>query len=203
MRNGFSFLAVVGICFLGTVFCFQSVALSQCSEPACIVTSYIYTDDLEFDGCAGGTMSVGTLTVDSIWVGTTNFYSAFLDLKDDVDTHIGADEILDCGDVEGCSSKRVGSTSADASIQCTGQGVLSKGTAIVLFDETFAGSVDATKPVIVLVTPTNAACEGIAVVRTGINEQVAGRTVSGFYAVELNDGESDSTFNWQAIATRK
>ncbi|MEJ2745709.1 MAG: hypothetical protein P8123_08520 [bacterium] len=138
-----------------------------------------------------------------IWVGATNFYSAFLALKDAFETHESDDAILNCSDVQGCFSKRVGDTSSGSSIQCTGQSALSRGTAIVLFDDSFVDSVDETKPVIVLVTPTDAACEGIAVVRTGINEQVGDRTLSGFYAVELNDGDSASTFNWQAIGTRK
>ena len=93
--------------------------------------------------------------------------------------------------------------STPVKIECSGQSVLSKGTAIIPFDEVFANSADETKPIIVLVTPTDAACKGIAVVKTGINEQYNGETVSGFCALELNGGRSDATFNWQAIATRK
>lgn len=161
-------------------------------------SEYLTASYFSVESAAG----INELTVNGIWVGTTNFYSAFLALKDDVDTHLAEDEILTCSNVEDCFGKSSGS-SASASIQCSGQSALSKGTAIVPFDDAFAGSVDAAKPIIVLVTPTDAACKGIAVVKTGINEQLEGKTVSGFCAVELNGGGSDSTFNWQALGTRK
>ena len=93
--------------------------------------------------------------------------------------------------------------STPVKIECSGQGMLSKGQAAILFDETFATSVDKDKPVLVLVTPTSANCKGIAVVRKAVGEEIDGKTVSGFLALELNGGKSNSTFDWQAIGTTK
>lgn len=227
MKRAVAFWMVVGLVGLGNLLCFPSNGCCEYFEY--LGTSYFnvesFADIIEgyVGGLSAGDLSVdgetwsgsivasylnvesaagiNELTVNGIWVGTTDFYAAFLALEDEVDTHITNDEMLNCGDVEGCLWKS--GASSGASIQCSGQGALSKGMAIVPFDETFASSADATKSIIVLVTPTDAACKGIAVVKTGINKQVEGKTVSGFCAVELNGGESGSTFNWQALGTRK
>ena len=94
-------------------------------------------------------------------------------------------------------------TAKDSTILSAGQGQLSKGSAIIMFDEVFSKEADESKPVIVVVTQTSADCNGMAVVKTEINEVRKGQTFSGFYVAELNGGNSNATFNWQAVATRK
>lgn len=205
---------VITVCVLS---CVAWVVYSDDDHTGCYNTyqcraihSTLYVHDLEVWSdahIADGSLEVdndvyaGCFDANDIWIQGSSFYGAFLALKDVVETHDSEDEIRNCSDVEGCFSKS--GASAGGAIQCTGQSALSKGMAIIPFDETFAGSVDAAKPIIVLVTPTDAACKGIAVVKTGINEQIEGKTVSGFCVVELNGGESGSTFNWQALGTRK
>ncbi|MCX6340616.1 MAG: hypothetical protein NTX71_11975 [Candidatus Aureabacteria bacterium] len=94
-------------------------------------------------------------------------------------------------------------TAKDSTILSAGQAQLSKGSAIIMFDEVFSKEADESKPVIVVVTPTSADCNGMAVMKTEINEVRKGQTFSGFYVAELNGGNSNATFNWQAVATRK
>ena len=225
MKKGFSSWAVSGMCFLGGICWLPTNAFSWSPPDGFVDTPYLWTNNLEFDGCVGTGMSLaeglrldpreislppnaqnGNIFVRRYWAPNDSGGRT----RDDIAAYLQGHwrRVITTNDWYGNSQVNALDTadlevSTQVKIECSGQGALSKGTAIIPFDEVFANSADETKPIIVLVTPTNAACKGIAVVKTGINEQYNGETVSGFCALELNGGRSNATFNWQAIGTAK
>ncbi|MCF6365344.1 MAG: hypothetical protein L3J35_03995 [Bacteroidales bacterium] len=74
-----------------------------------------------------------------------------------------------------------------------GKGELINGKSIVNFDKNIVSLVSEKEPIYITVTPTSTT-QGI---------YIASTKSTGFEVVENNNGKSDATFNWIAIATRK
>lgn len=82
----------------------------------------------------------------------------------------------------------------DVNVQWAGKAQLENGRANVQFDQQFMAAISDNEEPVIILTPASAGCQPLAVERTD---------KQGFSVVELNDGESDSDFNFLVIAKRK